>query len=548
VTSWLRLLRNRELTMAGLLDELLPLRANRVVRRDAERGDEPFADLHREVAAMSGFLREEAGVQPGDRVGIGRTNDPRCFRWFLAAIRAGAIAVPLNPLLRLPELQRIVSRCGVSTMVTDGPLFRSSIGRRDALPVARWIQDDAGEMLPGFVRMGPDWLRRPPAPHAVVSPRDTVAIFHTSGTDGVPKGARLSSEALLGGRAMALVTSVLVSHRAVALMALPWAHIMAISAALYGLMAGVSGCFLPRFEVAEVLRTIQRHRVTVVVGVPAMFIRLLNANPPPAALASVRLWVSASDHMPAAWRHRLVRYGALVRGPAGLRLRSIFLNAYGMVELGGIGMFGVDAPFLPGGGELCLPCPRFRVRVAGADGRPVPRGTQGECLVRGPGVGDATWDESAGAGRLVTPDGWLRTGDLAVRNRLGLVRLVGRSKDVIKCGGYTVLPLEVEDALAAHPAVARAAVVGVPHTDNGEEPVAVVECREGFDPTEEDLLDWCRQRLAVYKRPRRIGRVPAGTLPTGVTEKVLRNVLRARLAARDTPAPLTTAAPQVPRP
>ena len=534
--SWLRLLRSRDLTVSSLLDELLPLRASRVVSRDADRGDERFADLYREVAAMSRFLREQVGVGSGDRVGIGRSNDPRCFRWFLAVIRAGAVAVPLNPLLTLPELRRIVSACGVSTMVTDGPQFRATIARPDNLPVARWIQDDNGEPLPGFARMGPEWVERSVEPGVVISPRDTVAIFHTSGTGGAPRGVRLSSEALLGGRAMAVVASALVSQRAVALVALPWAHIMAVSTALYGLIAGVSGCFLPRFDASEALRAIQQHRATVVVGVPAMFIRLLNAHPPAEALASVRLWVSASDHMPPIWRRRLVRYGALVRGPAGFRVRSIFLNAYGMVELGGIGMFGLDAPMLPGGGEWCLPCPPFRVKVADASGVPVPAGTPGECLVRGPGTGDAAWDSRTSGGRLASSDGWIPTGDLAVRNRLGLVRLVGRSKDVIKRGGYTVMPLEIEDTLAAHPGVVRAAVVGVPHPEDHEEPVAVVERRDGFDTSEEELLIWCRQRLAAYKRPRRIWCVSEGTLPTGLTEKVLKDALLATMVTGAAPA------------
>jgi acyl-CoA synthetase (AMP-forming)/AMP-acid ligase II len=476
---------------------------------------------------MCAFLREEVGVQPGERVGIARTNDPRCFRWFLAVVRAGAVAVPFNPLLRLPELERLVPRCGISTMVIDRPAFEATIGGRERLPVARWVQDDsAGDPLPGFLRPGPEWYRATPPPPADVSPRDTVAIFHTSGTSGEPKSVRLSSEALLGGRAMALVASALVSRRAVALMALPWAHIMAVSTAIYGLLAGVSGCFLSKFDAGEAIQMIRQYRVTAVVGVPAMFIRLLNADPPPEALASVRLWVSASDHLPDADRRRLARYGALLRGPGRVRVRSIFLNAYGMVELGGIGMFGLDAPFVPGGGQWCVRCPPFRVRVADEAGRPVPPGKIGECLVRGPGTADSGWDAANGSGPLADSRGWIRTGDLAVRNRLGLVRLVGRSKDVIKSGGYTLMPIEVEDVIAAHPAVVRAAVVGVAHPDLVEEPVAVIECRTGAEVSEDDLVEWCRRRLAAYKCPRRVVRVSVGTLPTGVTDKVLRDAVR----------------------
>jgi acyl-CoA synthetase (AMP-forming)/AMP-acid ligase II len=126
----------------------------------------------------------------------------------------------------------------------------------------------------------------------------------------------------------------------------------------------------------------------------------------------------------------------------------------------------------------------------------------------------------------LAPGGWLRTGDLAVRNRLGLVRLAGRAKDVIKCGGYSIFPGEVEEVLASHASVARAAVIGVPHAEKGEEPVAIVECHAAAASTEQELLAYCRARLAPYKVPRRFQLVPPGTMPQGQTEKILKRVLR----------------------
>jgi acyl-CoA synthetase (AMP-forming)/AMP-acid ligase II len=245
-----------------------------------------------------------------------------------------------------------------------------------------------------------------------------------------------------------------------------------------------------------------------------MFIRLVNAAPTPESLASVRLWVSASDHLPDSYRRRLLQYG------------GVFLNAYGMVELGGIAMCGMDARFLPGDGQLCLPVPPLSIRVADERGRLARPDEIGEFQVRGPGVTGRYWGDPQDS----APDGWLRTGDLAVRNRLGFIRLVGRDKDVIKCAGYSIFPREVEEILIAHPAVLRAAVIGVPHPDKGEEPVAVVEHCEGSSATDEALLAWCRQSLAAYKIPRRIVQVSAGSLPQGVTEKVLKRVLREQYA------------------
>ena len=132
---------------------------------------------------------------------------------------------------------------------------------------------------------------------------------------------------------------------------------------------------------------------------------------------------------------------------------------------------------------------------------------------------------------LLTEDGWLRTGDLATRNRLGMIRLVGRIKDVIKSGGYSVYVRELEEAIAAHPAVARAAAFGLPHKEKGEFPAAAVELHSGSSASESDLIEWCRQNLAPYKAPRRIWILEPGSLPHNHTGKVLRRVLQERFSA-----------------
>jgi acyl-CoA synthetase (AMP-forming)/AMP-acid ligase II len=180
-----------------------------------------LAEVQREVAAMSRFLVEEAGVRRGDRVAIYKTNDQRCFRWFLATIRAGGVAVPLNPLLRLPELQSIVARCEAGTVVTDQALFEGVIGSREALPGSRWVQGGDEPALEGFSRFTSDWMEAPALAPAGITPSDTVALFHTSGTEGTPKGAMLASETMLAGSAIALFAAPLVGRQALALFTLP---------------------------------------------------------------------------------------------------------------------------------------------------------------------------------------------------------------------------------------------------------------------------------------------------------------------------------------
>jgi acyl-CoA synthetase (AMP-forming)/AMP-acid ligase II len=525
--------RDRSITVANLVDELLRRGGDRVVSIE-DTGPYRLSELHKEICAKDAFLRQIVSLQPGQPVAIYRTNDRRCFRWFLAIIRAGGIAVPLNPMLSLAEVRRILSTSGTQILVTDKAVYDRSIGDRSELETIRtWIQsDDKLDTINGFLRApGPNDTVAATFQPIAIDPGATIAIFHTSGTSGFPKGAALSSRALLGGRASTVIAGMFLGFRDLALIALPWSHIMAVSIALYGLMAGIRGCFLDHFDVPRALDAIERNRVTSVVGVPAMFARLLNSNPDPARLSTVRLWLSASDNLPADVRMRLRQYGALLRLPGGRRIPPVLLNGYGMVELGGLAMMGIETSLLPGSGDLCFPVPPFRIRVADENGLSLRAGTIGECQIRRRGLSPHYWRDNSGNQDLLTPDGWLRTGDLATRNRLGMIRLVGRIKDVIKSGGYSVYVRELEEAIMAHPAVARAAAFGLPHHEKGEIPAAAVELHTSSTATEDDLLDWCRQNLAAYKAPRRIWILSSGDLPHNHTGKVLRRTLRERFAA-----------------
>ena len=508
-----RLSRDRNVTVANLVDELLRRNGDREVSIE-ESGPFRLAELHTQICRFDAFLRRTVNLKPGQPVAIYRTNNTQYFHWFLAIIRAGGIAVPLNPMLSLAEVRRILANSGTDILVTDKAVFGRNILDRDALPVRTWIQaDDESDTLDGFLRVTDTGA---PLPPTAIDPAATVAVFHTSGTSGFPKGAALSSRALLGAGSSTVLAGLVLGPKDLALIALPWSHIMAVSIALYGLMAGIRGCFLDHFDVAGALDLVERHGVTAVVGVPAMFARLVNSNPAPARLATVRLWLSASDYLPSEVRERMRQYGALIRLPGARRIPPVLLNGYGMVELGGLAMMGVDLSLLPGSGDLCFPMPPFKIRVAGEDGRPVRAGATGECQIYRRGLAPHYWKDKGTDEDLLTPDGWLRTGDLATRNRLGLIRLVGRMKDVIKSGGYSVYVRELEEAIMAHPAVARA---------------AAVELRNGSAASESDLLDFCRQNLAPYKAPRRIWILDAAAFPQNHTGKVLRRELQVRFAA-----------------
>jgi acyl-CoA synthetase (AMP-forming)/AMP-acid ligase II len=295
-------------------------------------------------------------------------------------------------------------------------------------------------------------------------------------------------------------------------------------------MAGIRGCFLDRFDVESALDLIERHGITAVVGVPAMFARLVNSNPESARLRSVRTWLSASDHLPSEVRQRLRKFGALARLPGGRRIPPALLNGYGMVELGGLAMMGVELSLVPGSGDVCFPVPPFQIRVADENGQRMRAGTTGECQIRRRGLAPHYWKDKNDSQGLLTADGWMRTGDLATRNRLGMIRLVGRMKDVIKSGGYSVYVRELEETISAHPAVARAAAFGLPHKEKGEIPVAAVELHDGSLVSENDLLDWSRKNLAAYKAPRRIWILAPGDLPQNHNGKILRRALQERFS------------------
>ena len=563
--SRFRLSRDRSVTVANLVDELLRRNGNCEVSME-ETGPRHLADLHAEVCALDAFLRSTVGISPGQPVAIYRTNTRHCFVWFLAIIRAGGIAVPLNPMLTVAEVSRILSTSGTEILVTDKAVFDRNIVDRASLSVRTWIQsDDEPETLSGFLRPAPI---AECFPSTDIDPSATVAVFHTSGTSGFPKGAALSSRALLGARASTVLAGLFLGSSDLALVALPWSHIMAVSIALYGLMAGIRGCFLDRFDVPRVLDLVERFHVTAVVGVPTMFARLVNSNPDSARLRSVRLWLSASDHLPSEVRQRMRQYGALLRLPLSRRIPPVLVNGYGMVELGGLAMMGIEFSFLPGSGDLCFAVPPFHIRVADDNGHTVRAGQTGECQIRRRGLSPHYWKDSikndavsnnatgpsatdSGATKsgaiksdetrggaisnsassndtnsLLTADGWLRTGDLATRNRLGLIRLVGRMKDVIKSGGYSAYVRELEEAIAAHPAVARVAAFGLLHKEKGETPAAAVELHPGAHVSEDELIAWCRQNLAAYKAPRHIWILAPGALPHNHTGKLLRRVLR----------------------
>lgn len=437
-----------------------------------------------------------ARSEPGRPVVVAMPNSVDKFLVCLAVARAGGLPAPVNPQMSEAEIDHVVEDSGADLVIEDAAELERGPGARGA-PIE-------------------------PAEPAV---GDVAALFYTSGTTGRPKGAALTHRALVGQVSTAAAWPF--GHRRDEIvMSLPVAHIMGFIALMTPAMAGVPVYFMPRFSPTRVLDVIEERRSTAFIGVPTMYRTLLEAGAAERDLTSVRVWISGADVMPTDLARRFKSFGATATlpgiGPVG---EAAFAEGYGMVEVAGSVAAKVSPPLLPVGlgDSLGITMPGWRFRVVGEDGRAVLPGKVGELQVRGPGVLDGYWGDDEATASAKTPDGWLRTGDLVRSGPFGTVLFHGRAKAVIKSGGFSVYPLEVESDLEEHPDVLEAAVVGLPDDTLGEVPVAAIRLRPGASVGGDDVRLWAEVRMARYKAPRRV--VVVDDLPRTGTRKVQRERL-----------------------
>jgi long-chain acyl-CoA synthetase len=490
------LLLRRDLTLGSLFDRLEKLHGDRHLVTEADGGlDLTYEQAARRVRRWSGGIA--AQVQPGHVVVVATGNGYEQLLLCCAAARAGALPAPVNDQMRREEIEHVVRDSGATLVL------RSAAAVDSSPPLAQ-----------------------PP----LVGTGAVGALFYTSGTTGRPKGVALSHKALVGQATSAALWPARL-HRDEAVVALPVAHIMGF-AVLVGLaVAGIPTFQLARFNPIRVLDAIEGRRATMFVGVPAMYRMLDEAGAADRDLTSIRLWASGADAMPTELAERFKRMGATVTVPLlGAMGQATFAEGYGMVEVGGGVAAKVSPPFLgsgrgPLGEALGFALPGYDMRVVDEAGVVVPAGQIGELQVKGPGMLSAYWGDDEATAAVLTDDGWLRTGDLARRGPLGLVVFEGRSKHVIKHGGYSVYALEVEQALERHPAVLEASVVGLPDERLGEVPAAVVRLRAGVTLAEADLAAFADEHLSPYKVPKRF--VAVDDLPRTGTTKVQKAALLA---------------------
>lgn len=532
-----KLLLDRRLTLANFCQRLADLRGEKTMSRlhvplryqEFPLKTITYADTARFVEKVASGLRE-MGVQPGERVAVSTSNNADLPLTIMGVAAAGAMAVPLNYMLKAEEIRYIVGDCGAETVIVDRAVFRNNIRDRESVPgVKRWVMAGPREECEeGFLSLDEAMSAARPRPPADIDPDRPVAVFYTSGTTGFPKGAVMSSRNLLTAQKIAAAI-IPVGPGMKGLFCLPAAHVMGFGCILMGFCVGLEAYYMPHFHPREVLEAMERERINVFVGVPAMYAMMLAEGIDGYDLSSLKMLGSAADAMPLEHVEIFRERGTLFKiGP--FRARAFFAEVYGMVELAGVAtlklaILGITYP--PG----CVGWPVWpvRVRIIDEHGKVLPPGEVGEVAVSGPGVTKGYWANPEATRELIS-DGWLRTGDMGKKDRWGRVYFVDRKKDVIKCGGYSVFSVEVENEVLAHPDVGDVAVVGIPHPTKGEVPLAVVTLKPGANTSEEELLSWCREHIAGYKCPRAVRIIPPEEMPYGATLKIRKLELRRRFS------------------
>jgi long-chain acyl-CoA synthetase len=481
----------------------------------AERGGHPavrmddlvldYSEL-REAAGLVTSLLSSAGVAPGDRVGVMLPNVPAFPVAFYGALAAGAVVVPMNPLLKSREVAYYLGDSGAKVLFA----WYSSAGeaaKGAADTGARVFTVDDPDMRSLLAGLFPVHTRVERADD------DDAVVLYTSGTTGQPKGAQLTHANLSRNAALTAETLINAGPEDVVMGCLPLFHVFGLTCGLNATIAGGGTLtLLPRFDPGQALGIIARDRVTVFEGVPTMYAAMLHhPSSAEADASSLRTCVSGGAAMPVEVLHSFEKtFGCVI------------LEGYGLSETSPVASFNhPHAERKPG--SIGTPVAGVEMRVVGPDGAPLAVGEVGEVAIRGHNVMKGYWRKPEATAEAI-PDGWFRTGDLARVDEDGYFFIVDRKKEMIIRGGYNVYPREIEEVLYEHPAVAEAAVVGIAHDQLGEEVGAAVALKPGATATPEELRAYVKDRVAAYKYPRRVWLVDE--LPKGPTGKILRREVR----------------------
>lgn len=482
-----------------------------------------FSDLdHRSRAIAAGLLRR--GIRPGDRVAVAAPNQVEWLELFHAVTRIGAVLVTLNVRYRETELGYMLGQSGSRLVVTsaeaDGFDFVNFYaGFQDEIPGVEEVIFLGRDGADGFesLRADPDDTELDSLT-AAITPEDPAVILYTSGTTGRPKGAVLTHGSMLAS-ARGQVERLGTTSDDVYLCVMPLNHVGGITCSATGALLTASSLVLPpAFSPAGTLADLERHRVTLFAGVPTMW-SLMLADPSFASTdtRAVRTAVVGGANLePTLAREVLTGFP-----------QARLTNLYGLSECSGAAILSAPGDSVEQVSRtLGTAVSGVESRVVDLDGAPVRDGQQGELQLRGASVAAGYWELPDETAETFTAGGWLRTGDMVTMDPDGHLVLHGRLKEMFVQGGYNVYPVEVENVLTAHPAVAMAAGIGVPDPVLGEVGRYHVLVRPEHQVSEEELREFCTGKLADYKVPRQV--VFVDELPMTPSGKIAKAVLRER--------------------
>ena len=486
------------------------------------------------------------GIKPGDRVGIWA---PNCYEWCLtqfATASIGAIMVCINPAYRVYELEYALNKVQCRAIIT-AESFKTS----DYLKMLRELAPEIDSSEPGalraeklphleiIVRMGdeksagmynfgevcnmgePDHYEHLAELGQSLDPDSPINIQFTSGTTGNPKGATLTHANILNNGKLVGDGMKLTEDDSLCI-PVPLYHCFGMVMGNLACITHGSAAVFPgdAFEPATTLAAVAEERCTALHGVPTMFIAELD-DPgfEDYDLSSLRTGIMAGATCPV----------EVMRKVLDRMHMSDVLIAYGQTETSPVNhMTATDDPIEKRVGTVGRTAPHVEVKIADETGNPLPVGERGEICVRGYSVMDGYWDDEQRTAETIDADGWLHSGDIGIMDPEGYVQVVGRIKDMIIRGGENVYPREVEEFLYTHPSILEAQVFGIPHEKYGEEVCAWIQLQDGVELSEEELRDFCRDRITHFKIPSQIRFV--SEFPMTVTGKIQKFLMREDMA------------------
>jgi acyl-CoA synthetase (AMP-forming)/AMP-acid ligase II len=485
-----------------------------------------YGDLSERSNRVANALADR-GIQKGDMVAVLQVNCNEYVETYFGVAKLGAIFVPLNFRAKNDELSYMIGNCEAKAVFV-GERYVDMVNKmRSELPQAKHFicYENKAEGMTGYGE-----LLASASPEEVfneIGDEDITILMYTAGTTGRPKAVPLThnsfSTYVLGN-----VTPVDIEIEETNLLTVPLYHVAGIQAVMAAIYGGRTLAMLRQFEVKEWMKTVEETKANRAMLVPTMLKRVIDEPDfDKYDLSSLRVITYGAAPMPF----------EVIKKAIEMFPGVMFINAFGQTETAStITTLGPEDHVITGTEEekakklkrlqssIGRPMDDVEIKIVDDDGKELPVGKVGEILAKGPRVMSGYWKDAEKTAKALTPDGWLRTSDKGYLDDEGYIYLAGRGDDMIIRGGENISPEEVENVLYAHPKVDEAAVIGVSDPDWGQEPKAIVVLKKGETSTPEEIMEFCRQKLSSFKRPRYVAFIDE--LPRTSTGKVLKRVLR----------------------